>query len=121
MFPWKDFLMGWIRKIQKHKEERGGSGDFKKTRRKECRKEKEEIFMYVEVPILVCFPSVGNALGLPPSSDPPPGEPTHVGTSPATELPVNTRVKIGVRGRDITVWYSPPKLVQLSCAPALCS
>jgi hypothetical protein len=20
MFPWKDFLMGWIRKLQKHKE-----------------------------------------------------------------------------------------------------
>jgi hypothetical protein len=54
MFPWKDFLMGWIRTIQKHKEERGRSGNFKKTRRKEWSKEKEEIFTYMEVPILVC-------------------------------------------------------------------
>jgi hypothetical protein len=64
MFPWKDFLMGWIRKIQKHKEEKDRSGKFKKTRRKEWMKEKEEIFMYVEVPILVCSPSVGNTLRL---------------------------------------------------------
>jgi hypothetical protein len=46
MFPWKDFLMGWIRKIQKYK---GGKGQIrkfqkKKTRRKEWRKEKEEFF-----------------------------------------------------------------------------
>jgi hypothetical protein len=60
MFPWKDFLMGLIRKIQKHKEERDRSGKFRKTRRKEWRKEKEEIFTYVEVPILMCSPSVGN-------------------------------------------------------------
>jgi hypothetical protein len=58
MFPWKDFLIGLIRKIQKHKEERDRSGKFRKTRRKECRKEKEEIFTYVEVPILVCSPSI---------------------------------------------------------------
>jgi hypothetical protein len=31
MFPWKDFLMGRIRKIQKHKEERDRSGKLKKT------------------------------------------------------------------------------------------
>jgi hypothetical protein len=43
MFPWKDFLMGWIRKLQKHKE-RDRSGKKFKTRRKEWRKEKEEIF-----------------------------------------------------------------------------
>ncbi len=41
MFLWKDFLMGWIRKIQNHKEERDRSGKFKKTRRKEQRKEKK--------------------------------------------------------------------------------
>jgi hypothetical protein len=34
---------GQIRKIQKHKKERDRSGKFKKTRRKEWRKEKEEI------------------------------------------------------------------------------
>jgi hypothetical protein len=54
--------MGWIRKIQKHREERDRSGKFKKTRRKEWRKENEEIFMYMEVPILVCSLSFGNAL-----------------------------------------------------------
>ncbi len=47
MLPWKDFLMGQIRKIQK-REERGRSGEFKKTRRKEWRKEKEEIFYVCE-------------------------------------------------------------------------
>jgi hypothetical protein len=47
--------MGQMRKIQKHKEERDRSGKFKKTRRKECRKEKEEIVAYVEVPILIVF------------------------------------------------------------------
>jgi hypothetical protein len=25
MFPWKDFLMGWIKKVQKHKEEKDRS------------------------------------------------------------------------------------------------
>jgi hypothetical protein len=51
-FPRKDFLMGWIRKIQKHKEERDRSGKFKKTRRKEWRKEKEEIFTTWTFPYL---------------------------------------------------------------------
>jgi hypothetical protein len=108
MFPWKDFLLGRIRKNSKTQ---GGKGQIRRiffeTRRKEWRKEKEEIFMYVEVPILVCFPSVVNALGLPPSCDPPSGEPTHMGTSPTTKFPINTGVKIGVHGREITVWYSP--------------
>jgi hypothetical protein len=53
-------------KIQKHKEARDKSEKFKKTRKKEWRKEKEEIVKYVEIPILVCSPSVGNALRLPP-------------------------------------------------------
>jgi hypothetical protein len=59
--------MGQIRKIQKHTEEMDRSGKLKKTRRKEWMKKKEEIFMYAEVPILVCSPSVGNTLGLLPS------------------------------------------------------
>jgi hypothetical protein len=57
MFPWKDFLMGQIRKIQKHKEERDRSGKFKKTR-----KEKGEIFPFVEVPILKCSREGGSHL-----------------------------------------------------------
>jgi len=55
--------MGQMRKIQKHKEERVISGKFKKTRRKEWRKEKEIFFTYVEVPLL-CSPLVGDALRL---------------------------------------------------------
>jgi hypothetical protein len=52
MFPWKDFLMAQIRKIQKNKKER-----MEERKRRHC------FVMYVEVvPILVCFPSVGNAL-----------------------------------------------------------
>jgi hypothetical protein len=34
-FPWKDFLMGRIRKIEKHKEEWGRSGKFKMERMEE--------------------------------------------------------------------------------------
>jgi hypothetical protein len=63
MFPWKEFLIGQKRKIQKHKEERDRSGKFKKTRRKEWRKEKEKNFTYMEVPLLYS-PMVGDALGL---------------------------------------------------------
>jgi hypothetical protein len=36
--------MGWIRKIQKHNEKRDRPGKFEKTRRKEWRKEKQEIY-----------------------------------------------------------------------------
>jgi len=54
---------GQIRKIQKRK------------RKKEWRKEKEEIFTYAKGPIQVGSPLVGNALGLLPSCDPPSGEP----------------------------------------------
>ncbi len=85
MFPWKDFLMGWITKIEKQKEEMDKSEKFKKTRRKEWRKEKEEIVKYVEIPILVCSPLVRNALRLPPWCDPPSGEPTCMGTSSTTK------------------------------------
>jgi hypothetical protein len=49
----------------------GGKGQFRKIQKnrkgKEWRKEKEEIFTDVEVPILVCSPSAGNALLLPPA------------------------------------------------------
>jgi hypothetical protein len=86
MFPWKDFLMGWIRKIQKHKEESDGSGNFKKTRRKEWRKEKEEIFyIHGGSHTRVCSPSIENTRRLPPLCDPPSGEPTGMGTSPTTK------------------------------------
>jgi hypothetical protein len=84
MFPWKDFLMGRIRKNKKHKEERHRSGKFKKTRRKEWRKERKDIFRYMKVPILVCSRSVGNTLGLLPSYNLPSGESTCMGTSPTT-------------------------------------
>ncbi len=65
MFPWKDFLTGPIRKIQKHK---GGKGHISQNSKKEegknGGKKKEEIFTQVEALILVCSPpSVGKALG----------------------------------------------------------
>ncbi len=43
--------------------ERSQVNFLKKTRRKEWRKDKEEIFRYVEVLIHDCSPSVGNDLG----------------------------------------------------------
>jgi hypothetical protein len=49
-------------------------------------KEKQEIFfMYVEVPILMCSSSIKNMLRLPPSCDPPSGEPTRMGTPLTTK------------------------------------
>jgi hypothetical protein len=41
--PWKDFWTGGIKKIPRHKEERDRSGRLEKTRRKEWKKEKEEM------------------------------------------------------------------------------
>jgi hypothetical protein len=89
MFPWKDFLMGQIRKIQKQK---GGKGtdqeNSKKQQGKNGGKKKKRFFNVhggSQVPILVCSPMVENTLGPMPSCDPPPsGEPTHMGTSPTT-------------------------------------
>jgi hypothetical protein len=62
----------------------GGKGQIRKIQKKgkEWRKEKEEIFTDVEVPILVCSPSARNALVLPPSCNLPLGELTRMGTSP---------------------------------------
>jgi len=45
MFPWKDFLMGWIRKLQKHKE-RDRSGKKIKTRRNGGKKKKRFLFYF---------------------------------------------------------------------------
>ncbi len=47
MFPRKDFLMGWIRKIQKHKEERDGTGIKKKKKQegKNGGKKKKRFFL----------------------------------------------------------------------------
>ncbi len=43
--PTERFLMGWIRKIQKQNEKMDNrSQKFEKTRRKEWRKEKQEIY-----------------------------------------------------------------------------
>jgi hypothetical protein len=64
MFLWKDFLMGRIRKIQKHKEERDTVQKNKKERMEE---RKKRFFTYMEVPILMFSPSVWNIL-MPPSS-----------------------------------------------------
>jgi len=65
-FPWKDFLMRRIQKVQKH-EESDRAGNFKKTRRKDWRKEKEELVQTLRFPVY--SPSVGNALRLLPLCD----------------------------------------------------
>jgi hypothetical protein len=66
MFSWKDFLDGTD---QENSKTQGGKGQIRKIqkrkRKKEWRKEKEEIF--TEGPIQVGSPLVGNALGLLPS------------------------------------------------------
>jgi hypothetical protein len=64
----RNFLMEWIRKIQKNKKER-----------------KKEIVAHVEVPILMCSPLVRNTLWLPPSCHPRSGEPILMGSSPTTK------------------------------------
>jgi hypothetical protein len=66
--------MARIRKIQKKQQGKNGG------------KKKKRIYFFtsVEVPILMCSPTVENALGLPPSCDPPSGEPTRMGTSLTT-------------------------------------
>jgi hypothetical protein len=72
---------------QENSKTQGGkdrSGKLKKARRKEWRKEKEEIVTYVKVPILMCSQLVGNTLGLPRSCDTPSEEPTCMGTQPIT-------------------------------------
>jgi hypothetical protein len=51
---------------------------------KNAGKKKKRFFTHMEVPILMCSPLVGNTLGLPPSCNPPSGEPTQIGTSPTT-------------------------------------
>ncbi len=43
MFPWKYFLIGWIMKIQKHKEERDKSEKFKKQEGKNGGKKKKRL------------------------------------------------------------------------------
>jgi len=59
MFPWKDFLIGRIRKIQKHKEERDRSAKFKEQEGKNGGKKKKRFSRRcVQVPILMCSPSV---------------------------------------------------------------
>ncbi len=95
---------------QENSKTKGGKGQIKRIQKKqegkEWRKEKEEIFMYVEVPILMCFPLVRNALGLPASCDPPSGEPTHMGTSPTTKIPYQHR------GQNWSAWKGDYCLVQ---------
>ncbi len=82
--PMERFFDGTDQENSKTQGGKDRSGKFKKTRRKEWRKEKVEIVTYVEVPILVCSPSVGNTLGLPCSCETPSGEPTCMGTQPTT-------------------------------------
>jgi hypothetical protein len=74
MFPWKDFLTSGT--DQENSKAKGGNGQIRKIikkNKKERMKERKtrDFFMYMEVPILMCSPSVKNVLGLPPLCDPP--------------------------------------------------
>jgi hypothetical protein len=55
MFPWKDFWMGRIRKIENHKEERADQKNSKKQEGKNGRKKKKRSFTCVEVRIFRVF------------------------------------------------------------------
>ncbi len=80
MFPWKDYLMGRIRNIQKHKEKRDRSGKLKKKNKKETVEQRKRRDFDAHGGSHTRVFSIGrNAPGLPPS-----GEPTHMGTSPTT-------------------------------------
>jgi len=87
MFPWKDFLMGQIRKIQKHKEERDRSAKILKQEGKNGGKKRRD-FDAGTFPYSCVLHQSGKperkALGLPPSCNPPSGEPIRMGTSPTT-------------------------------------
>jgi hypothetical protein len=54
----------------------------KKQEGKNGGKKKKRFLLYVEVPILKCSSSFGNALRLPPLCNPPSGEPTCMRISP---------------------------------------
>jgi hypothetical protein len=76
--------MGWIKKNSKTQE---GKGQIRKIQEKQEGKnggKKRRDFVYTKVPILMCSPSVENALEIPPLCNPPLGKPTHMGTSPTT-------------------------------------
>jgi len=79
MFLWKEFLMGWITKIQKHKEERNRSGkNFKRKRRgKNGGKKKKKYFLLRtwRFPYSCVLHQSGTPFGLPPSCNPPLWEP----------------------------------------------
>ncbi len=48
MFSWKDFLMGQIKKFQKHKEEKDRSGKFKKEKEKKNGEKKKKRFLHMQ-------------------------------------------------------------------------
>jgi len=82
--PWKEFLMGQIRKIQKHKEERHRSGKFEKNNMERMEERKRRDF-YIHGGSPTHVFCIGRQhQGLRPSCDPPSGEPTHMRTSPTT-------------------------------------
>jgi hypothetical protein len=78
MFPWKDFLMRWIRKIQRHKGKGCIRKNFKNKKEKNGGKKKKRFFFTnVEVPILACSPLGRNALKLSTLCNPPSLVKTH--------------------------------------------
>jgi hypothetical protein len=88
MFLWKDFLMGRIRKIQNHEEERDRSGKYKKKQegknggKNGGNKRKRDFYVRGGFHTHVFSISWECPAGLPPLCHPPSGEPADVGTSP---------------------------------------
>jgi hypothetical protein len=75
--------MGRIRKL-KNTRRKGTNQENSRKQEGNNGGKKEEICAYMEVPILVCLPLLGDALRLPHLCDPPSGEPTHMGISLTT-------------------------------------
>jgi hypothetical protein len=80
--------LGWNREIQNTRRKQTDEENSKEQEAKNGGKKKKRFLIllnsYVDFRIREGSPSVGNTLGLPPSCDPPSGEPTHMGTSPTT-------------------------------------
>jgi hypothetical protein len=83
MTPWKYFLMGWMRKIQKHKEERDRSRKFIKIKRKQWKGKKRFLCTW-RFPYLCVFHWSKMPSSYLPSCDLPSSKPTCMGTSPTT-------------------------------------
>jgi hypothetical protein len=119
MFPWKDFLMGRIRKIQKQKEERGRSRESKKNKKEKNGGKKKKRFLCMwRFPYSCVFHWSGMPWDYRPHATLPQENPLIWEPPLQQKFPINTGVKIGVPGREITVWYSPAQISAVVMGPS---